>query len=77
LDLHPYSGRAYITPFTTELVGSLNRERGLTGEFVYVYKGDGTAARKAAGNKPTVNVTVANGAAGFTDAGTAYIWCCI
>jgi hypothetical protein len=65
-----YSGRAYITPFTTELVGGLNRERGLTGEFVYVYKGDGSAARKAAGNKPTVNVTVANGAAGFTDAGT-------
>lgn len=65
----PYSGRAYITPFTTELVGSLNRERGLNGEFVYVYKGDGTAARKAAGNKPTVNVTVANGAAGYTDAG--------
>lgn len=65
----PYSGRAYITPFGTELVGSLNRERGLAGEFVYVYKGDGTAARKAAGNKPTVNITPANGAAGFTDAG--------
>jgi hypothetical protein len=65
-----YSGRAYITPFTTELVGGLNRERGLTGEFVYVYKGDGSAARKAAGNKPTTNVTVANGAVGFTDAGT-------
>ena len=29
-----YAGRAYITPFTTELVGGLNRERGLTGEFV-------------------------------------------
>lgn len=65
----PYSGRAYITPFTTELVGGLNRERGLTGEFVYVYKGDGTAARKAAGNPPTVAITPANGAAGFTDAG--------
>ena len=65
----PYAGRAYITPFGTELVGGLNRERGLAGEFVYVYKGDGTAARKAAGNKPTVNVTVTNGAAGFTDAG--------
>jgi hypothetical protein len=65
----PYAGRAYITPFTTEVIGGLNRERGLTGEFVYVYKGDGTPARKAAGNKPTVNITVANGAAGHTDAG--------
>lgn len=65
----PYAGRAYITPFTTELVGGLNRERGLAGEFVYVYKGDGTLARKAAGNKPTVNITPANGGAGFTDAG--------
>ena len=65
----PYAGRAYITPFTTEVVGDLNRERGLTGEFLYVYKGDGTAARKAAGNGPTTNITVANGAAGFTDAG--------
>ncbi len=65
----PYAGRAYITPFTTEVVGGLNRERGITGEFVYVYKGDGTPARKAAGNKPTVNITVANGAAGHTDAG--------
>lgn len=65
----PYGGRAYITPFTTELVGGLNRERGLQNEFMYVYKGDGTAARKAAGNKPTVTITVANGAAGHTDAG--------
>lgn len=65
----PYAGRAYITPFTTEVVGGMNRERGLTGEFVYVYKGDGTAARKAGASKPTVNITVANGAAGFTDAG--------
>lgn len=65
----PYSGRAYITPFTTELIGGLNRERGLTAEFVYVYKGDGTAARKAAGNKPTVNITPTNGGVGHTDAG--------
>ncbi len=64
-----FAGRAYITPFTTELVNGLNRERGLTGEFLYVYKGDGTAARKAAGNPPTVAITVANGAAGHTDAG--------
>lgn len=65
----PYAGRAYITPFTTELVGELNRERGLTGEFLYVYKGDGTAARKAAGAGPTTAIVPTNGAAGYTDAG--------
>jgi hypothetical protein len=65
----PYNGRAYITPFFTELIAGLNRERGMQNEFLYVYKGDGTTARKAAGNKPTTNITVANGAAGFTDAG--------
>jgi hypothetical protein len=65
----PYSGRAYITPFTTEVTGNLNMERGLNGEFVYVYNGDGTAARKAAGAGPTTNITVANGGAGHTDAG--------
>lgn len=65
----PYAGRAYITPFFTELIGGLNRERGMQNQFLYVYKGDGSAARKAAGNKPTVNITVANGAAGHTDAG--------
>lgn len=65
----PYAGRAYITPFFTEQVGDLNRERGLQNNFLYVYKGDGTAARKAAGNKPTVNITPALGGAGHTDAG--------
>jgi hypothetical protein len=64
-----YAGRAYITPFTTELAGGLNRERGISGEFLYVYKGDGTPARKAAGNKPTTNITIAHGALGYTDAG--------
>lgn len=65
----PYAGRAYITPFSTELVGGLNRERGLNGEFLYVYKGDGTAARKAGGAAPTANITPTNGATGYTDAG--------
>lgn len=64
-----YSGRAYITPFTTELVGGLNRERGLNGEFVYVYLGLGVAARKAAGAGPTTALVPINGAAGNTDAG--------
>lgn len=65
----PYGGRAYITPFTTEVVGGLNRERGLQNEFVYVYKGDGTTARKAGGTKPSTTIAVADGAAGNTDAG--------
>ena len=47
------AGRAYITPFKTN-VDTLGRnyELGLPGEFVYVYKGDGTLARKAAGQPP-------------------------
>lgn len=68
----PYAGRAYISPFGTELAGNMNRERGLQNEFLYVYKGDGTAARKAAGNPPPAApaLVVANGAPGpGTDAG--------
>jgi hypothetical protein len=65
----PYAGRAYISPFTTYAVNGLNVEKGMTGEFLYVYKGDGTAAFKAAGDAPTGTLGVANGAAGFTDAG--------
>lgn len=61
-----FAGRAYITPFFTDANGI---EKGLQNEFLYVYKGDGVAARKAAGNKPTGTVTVANGAAGNMDAG--------
>src|SRR3990167_2924693 len=37
-------GRAYITPITGI--------HGTENEFLYVYKGDGTSARKAAGNYP-------------------------
>lgn len=49
-----YNGRAYISPFTTytDDVG-IKYQAGLEDEFVYVYKGDGTAARKAAGSPPT------------------------
>lgn len=48
------AGRAYITPFTTFVDGNgRNYQKGIENEFVYVYKGDGTAARKAAGNAPT------------------------
>lgn len=65
----PYAGRAYISPFKTYAVGALNQEKGLQNEFLYVYNGDGTAARKAAGAAPTGSMTIANGAAGYTDAG--------
>lgn len=65
----PYAGRAYISPFTSFLVGDLNVEKGLQNEFLYVYAGDGTAARKAAGAGMSGTLTIANGAAGHTDAG--------
>jgi hypothetical protein len=65
----PYGGRAYISPFATFSVGGLNVEKGLSGEFLYVYAGDGTAARKAAGTALTGALTIANGAAGHTDPG--------
>lgn len=64
-----YAGRGYISPFSTFVTGDLNIEKGLENEFLYVYAGDGTAARKAAGLAPTGQITVANGAAGFTDPG--------
>lgn len=65
----PYAGRAYITPFKTEAYGSMNRELGLDNDFVYVYKGDGTSARKAGGTAPTTPLVAANGGPGLTDAG--------
>jgi hypothetical protein len=65
----PFGGRAYISPFASFPQGELTIEKGLEDEFVYVYAGDGTAARKAAGSPLTGNMTIANGAAGNTDAG--------
>ena len=65
----PYAGRGYISPFDTFDVGGLNLEKGLENEFLYVYMGDGTAARKAAGTALTGALTIANGAVGNTDAG--------
>lgn len=48
------NGRAYITPFKSYVnTLGVNYELGLQNEFVYVYKGDGTAARKAAGPAPS------------------------
>lgn len=62
----PFGGRAYISPFFTDTDGF---EKGLSGEFLYVYAGDGTAARKAAGIGLGGGMTIAAGAAGQTDAG--------
>ncbi len=71
------NGRAYITPFKTYVNSDgKNYELGIQNEFVYVYKGDGTAARKAAGPAPTGTALVAAlGAAGLTDIGTHLIAC--
>ena len=48
------NGYAYISPYRTftDNLG-VEYQKGITGEFLYVYKGDGTAARKAAGVAPT------------------------
>lgn len=65
-----YAGRGYISPFGTFAVGDLFQQKGLSGQFLYVYAGDGTQARKAAGVAITGALTIAFGAAGHTDAGT-------
>lgn len=70
----PFGGRGYISPIgfytiTSLAEGTLNIEKGLEDEFLYVYAGDGTAARPAAGTPLSGSLTIANGAAGFTDPG--------
>lgn len=60
------AGRAYITPFFTDANGI---EKGIQNEFLYVYLGAGVVARKAAGPTAAGTLTIANGAAGLTDAG--------
>ena len=65
------AGRAYITPFKYYVDSQgINYELGIKNEFVYVYKGDGTPARKAAGPKPSGSpLTVAHDVTGLTDFG--------
>lgn len=67
------NGRAYITPFKTYTNFQGEKyQLGLKNEFLYVYKGDGTPARKAGGKPPTGSaLVVANGvaAADITDIG--------
>lgn len=70
----PYAGRGYISPIGYyEITGitdePINIEKGLEDDFVYVYAGNGTAARKAAGDPLSGSIVIANGAAGHTDSG--------
>lgn len=70
----PYAGRAYISPIGYYTItglsnDTLNIEKGLEDEFLYVYAGDGTPARKAAGDPLSGSLIIANGAAGNTDPG--------
>lgn len=65
----PFGGRAYISPFDSFQNGAELVEKGLQNQFLYVYAGDGTNARKAAGIGIGAGMTVAAGAAGHTDAG--------
>ncbi len=53
----------------TATLGTQPIDIGLSGQFLYIYAGDGTAARKAGGSGITGTITVANGAAGHTDPG--------
>lgn len=53
----------------TAYIGDLVTQKGLEGEFLYVYAGDGTPARKAAGAGMTGTMSIANGVAGHTDPG--------
>jgi hypothetical protein len=65
----PYAGRGYISPFKSFTVGDLIIQKGLENEFLYVYLGDGTTPRAAAGIGPTAGtLTIGNGT-GNTDAG--------
>lgn len=65
----PYAGRGYISPIGYFTAGSLNVEKGLDNQFLYVYMGNGVAARKAAGVPLAGAITIANGTAGHTDPG--------
>lgn len=64
-------GRAFITPFnSTTITGGDTNEIGLEDEFLYVYKGDGTTARKAAGLPPIATAIIASiGGGTYNDLG--------
>lgn len=69
----PFAGRAYLSPH--------NGVKGLANEFVYVYEGDGSVARKAAGAGPVIaegalaaanSATAGNVEAGYHAFGAVY-----
>lgn len=66
-----YNGRAYISPFSSYGTAPAIIEKGVENEFLYVYEGDGTPARKAAGAGPGTGgtITVANATTELSDAG--------
>lgn len=69
-DLTPDGSLGVAAPTeNTAVSGNVAVEKGLQNEVVYVYAGDGTMARPAAGPPLTGNMTIANGAAGNTDPG--------
>jgi len=53
----------------TATSGTVEVEKGLQNEVVYVYMGQGVEAREAAGEPLSGDMTIANGAAGHTDPG--------
>jgi hypothetical protein len=53
----------------TAFIGTEIIQLGLTGQFLYIYAGDGTAARLAAGAGMTGTMTIGNGVTGYTDPG--------
>jgi hypothetical protein len=73
------NGRAYITPFKTYTDSTGTKySLGLKNEFLYVYKGDQSQARKAGGLPPMVADTngqlgVQNDVGGLTDEGLHYL----
>jgi len=68
------NGRAYISPFKTYVNAQGEKyQLGLQNVPLYVYNGDGTPARPAAGAPPTGQVVLANGVAGRTDTGLHFV----
>lgn len=65
------NGRAYITPFKTYTNAAGEKyQLGLKNDYVYVYNGDGTPARTAAGHPPVGSpLVVSSSGAGLTDTG--------
>jgi hypothetical protein len=69
-DNTPDAGLGANSPtINTAMVGTNLIDIGLSGQFLYIYAGDGTAARPAAGGALTGTMTAAVGGIGYTDPG--------